>query len=74
MNVTNPIWNDQFLHGQKARRPFGRCGMEKEAPCYIFVHTRMRRADVPIRVPRPVVHVAIPRARVATVVHVAAHK
>lgn len=27
--VTNPVWIDQFLHGQYARRPFGRCGTGK---------------------------------------------
>ena len=30
MNVTNPIWNDQFLHGQKPAAPAGAAARERK--------------------------------------------
>ena len=44
------------------------------APVPALSRRRKRRADGPVRVTRRVGHVAKPRAREATVVHVAAHK
>ena len=44
MNVTDPIWNDQFLHGQKPAAPAGAAARErKHGSFFFYLHKKTPR-------------------------------